>query len=269
MIIIPVSSSVASYRRIMDSANSGSLRPSHGRDNFDSRPNSLFAILHSTDGFALRPPPSSSSRDQLFLDSQLPSCLKFTNFTSTLASGGLLSPAQQPDHSVTTKKRTRASRRAPTTVLTTDTLNFRAMVQEFTGIPSAPSAAVRPRLDLFQCRYFDPPPPPPPPASYFQRLASLSPTSRAPTATNYIDQYALLNSHLQNPIFTSQSPVRAKNIRRPAPTVPSAGFETRPQRDRARSSPEFVNTKAEKGKAGYEAAVKGEGALVDSWISYD
>ncbi|XP_076916177.1 uncharacterized protein LOC143575772 [Bidens hawaiensis] len=38
------------------------------------------------------------------------------------------------------KKRTRASRRAPTTVLTTDTTNFRRMVQEFTGIPAAPFA---------------------------------------------------------------------------------------------------------------------------------
>lgn len=50
------------------------------------------------------------------------------------------------------KKRSRASRRAPTTVLTTDTTNFRAMVQEFTGIPAPPftsSALPRSRLDLF------------------------------------------------------------------------------------------------------------------------
>ncbi|XP_030463336.2 uncharacterized protein LOC115683067 [Syzygium oleosum] len=50
------------------------------------------------------------------------------------------------------KKRSRASRRAPTTVLTTDTTNFRAMVQEFTGIPAPPFAASpfqRSRLDLF------------------------------------------------------------------------------------------------------------------------
>ncbi|KAL3514114.1 hypothetical protein ACH5RR_026831 [Cinchona calisaya] len=53
------------------------------------------------------------------------------------------------------KKRTRASRRAPTTVLTTDTANFRQMVQEFTGIPTPPfsaSAASSPysrRFDLF------------------------------------------------------------------------------------------------------------------------
>ncbi|XP_039053200.1 VQ motif-containing protein 22-like [Hibiscus syriacus] len=44
------------------------------------------------------------------------------------------------------KKRTRASRRAPTTVLATDPRNFRAMVQEFTGIPAPPSYS--PRLDL-------------------------------------------------------------------------------------------------------------------------
>ncbi|KAG6498519.1 uncharacterized protein LOC121993644 [Zingiber officinale] len=222
----------------MDSAksNTSSLRPCHGSasDDFDSYTN-------STDGSALRPPPpSSSSRHNLLLDSQLPTRLEFTDFTSTLAPGGLLWPAQHPDRSVTAKKRTRASRRAPTTVLTTDTMNFSAMVQEFTGIPSAPSAAARPRLDLLQCLYSDPPPPPPP-ASYLHRLASLSPNSW--------DQYARLNSHLQNPTFTSQSPVRAKNIRRPATAVPPTGNETRPQGDRASSSPEFANTKAEEGRA--------------------
>ncbi|KAK9069593.1 hypothetical protein SSX86_011497 [Deinandra increscens subsp. villosa] len=53
------------------------------------------------------------------------------------------------------KKRTRASRRAPTTVLTTDTTNFRQMVQEFTGIPNTPFSASSSssnfsrRLDLY------------------------------------------------------------------------------------------------------------------------
>ncbi|KAF3445798.1 hypothetical protein FNV43_RR10975 [Rhamnella rubrinervis] len=49
------------------------------------------------------------------------------------------------------KKRTRASRRAPTTVLTTDTSNFRAMVQEFTGIPAPPfsGSSYSRRFDLF------------------------------------------------------------------------------------------------------------------------
>ncbi|EPS60571.1 hypothetical protein M569_14232 [Genlisea aurea] len=53
------------------------------------------------------------------------------------------------------KKRSRASRRAPTTVLTTDTTNFKAMVQEFTGIPSPPfstSSFMRNRFDLFGSR---------------------------------------------------------------------------------------------------------------------
>ncbi|KAL8151879.1 hypothetical protein V2J09_021687 [Rumex salicifolius] len=67
------------------------------------------------------------------------------------------------------KKRTRASRRAPTTVLTTNTTNFRAMVQEFTGIPAPPfgggggnsSSSLfypRTRLDLFGGRMDAPAP---------------------------------------------------------------------------------------------------------------
>uniref|UniRef100_A0ACD5V701 Uncharacterized protein n=1 Tax=Avena sativa TaxID=4498 RepID=A0ACD5V701_AVESA len=36
------------------------------------------------------------------------------------------------------RRRSRASRRAPVTMLNTDTSNFRAMVQQFTGIPSGP-----------------------------------------------------------------------------------------------------------------------------------
>nr|DAD44015.1 TPA_asm: hypothetical protein HUJ06_002245 [Nelumbo nucifera] len=39
------------------------------------------------------------------------------------------------------RRRSRASRRAPTTLLNTDTTNFRAMVQQFTGIPSTPFSA--------------------------------------------------------------------------------------------------------------------------------
>ncbi|KAL0405233.1 UNVERIFIED_CONTAM: VQ motif-containing protein 22 [Sesamum latifolium] len=43
------------------------------------------------------------------------------------------------------RKRSRASRRTPTTLLNTDTANFRAMVQRFTGGPANTSAA-RPQL---------------------------------------------------------------------------------------------------------------------------
>ncbi|MCD9558758.1 hypothetical protein HAX54_016341 [Datura stramonium] len=39
------------------------------------------------------------------------------------------------------RRRSRASRRTPTTVLNTDTANFRAMVQQFTGGPVAPFAS--------------------------------------------------------------------------------------------------------------------------------
>ncbi|KAD2041408.1 hypothetical protein E3N88_41977 [Mikania micrantha] len=48
------------------------------------------------------------------------------------------------------KKRSRASKRPPTTVLTTDTNNFRQMVQEFTGIPTAPLYPVRTAIQRFQ-----------------------------------------------------------------------------------------------------------------------
>ncbi|XP_049390881.1 uncharacterized protein LOC125855226 [Solanum stenotomum] len=72
-----------------------------------------------------------------------------------------------------TKKRSRASRKAPTTVLTTDTTNFRAMVQEFTGIPGPPFTTpsyfpIRNRFDVFasapNSAVRSVPPPPPPPA---------------------------------------------------------------------------------------------------------
>ncbi|OIW15106.1 hypothetical protein TanjilG_08593 [Lupinus angustifolius] len=67
------------------------------------------------------------------------------------------------------KKRSRASRRAPTTVLTTNTTNFRAMVQEFTGIPAPPFTSLpfqRTRLDMLgsssTIRSLDTPQPQPP-----------------------------------------------------------------------------------------------------------
>ncbi|XP_062199195.1 nuclear pore complex protein NUP62-like [Phragmites australis] len=73
--------------------------------------------------------------------------------TSATAQGAAAAHAPAPPRG--SRKRTRASRRAPTTVLTTDTSNFRAMVQEFTGIPSppfaagvgAPAASLRTRFD--------------------------------------------------------------------------------------------------------------------------
>ncbi|XP_039062419.1 VQ motif-containing protein 22-like [Hibiscus syriacus] len=54
-------------------------------------------------------------------------------------SGGHLSPEGRVGKPV--RRRSRASRRTPTTLLNTDTTNFRAMVQQFTGAPTAPFAA--------------------------------------------------------------------------------------------------------------------------------
>lgn len=69
-----------------------------------------------------------------------------------ISGSGSADPNQNQNMVRNPKKRSRASRRAPTTVLTTDTTNFRAMVQEFTGIPAPPftsSHFPRTRLDLF------------------------------------------------------------------------------------------------------------------------
>ncbi|KAG6485612.1 formin-like protein 6 [Zingiber officinale] len=74
--------------------------------------------------------------------------------------GGPTPPPVQPPAAAPRgpKKRTRASRRAPTTVINTETSNFRSMVQQFTGFPSPPfaGAAASPQfqspglqLDLF------------------------------------------------------------------------------------------------------------------------
>ena len=55
------------------------------------------------------------------------------------SSSGHLSPEGRVAKPI--RRRSRASRRTPTTLLNTDTTNFRAMVQQFTGGPSAPFAS--------------------------------------------------------------------------------------------------------------------------------
>ncbi|XP_059643701.1 uncharacterized protein LOC132285529 [Cornus florida] len=75
-----------------------------------------------------------------------------TEVTPSSAAAAAASSDQTAHVARNPKKRSRASRRAPTTVLTTDTTNFRAMVQEFTGVPAPPftsSPFPRTRLDLF------------------------------------------------------------------------------------------------------------------------
>ncbi|KAM0907335.1 hypothetical protein ACQ4PT_016189 [Festuca glaucescens] len=55
-----------------------------------------------------------------------------------------------------TRKRHRPSRRPPTTVLTTDASNFRAMVHEFTGFPTPPPFVHPPRPHLLPGRALTP-----------------------------------------------------------------------------------------------------------------
>ncbi|XP_062213400.1 VQ motif-containing protein 22-like [Phragmites australis] len=106
----------------------------------------------------------------------------------------------QPAPAKQTKKRPRASRRPPTTVLTTDTSNFRAMVQEFTGFPappfaSAPPHAVRPRLlgdPPFLMR--------PSPLKYPHNPVLLPPNTRTTTLAN-----TTVNTTSSNNITTSTS----------------------------------------------------------------
>ncbi|CAL1390416.1 unnamed protein product [Linum trigynum] len=98
---------------------------------------SASSLPHATTGLrnANPPPPAAATNNNNDHQSST------STTTTTTTHGSTRNP----------KKRTRASRRAPTTVLTTDTSNFRAMVQEFTGIPAPPFSAASPysRLDLF------------------------------------------------------------------------------------------------------------------------
>ncbi|RRT79300.1 hypothetical protein B296_00002987 [Ensete ventricosum] len=192
----------------MDSVNSGSLQSSSGEGNefYSSSADSLSAFFRSSAAAAALPappPPSSSVHNHHFFDpisyldsitsttpSWPPRALRashngagFPSVTTTPSCSSpdvnYPTPVQPPDQSAAaprnSKKRSRASRRAQTTVLTTDTSNFRAMVQQFTGIPSppfdiAPTATssfpfARSRLNVFRsaAAFGSTSAPPPPP----------------------------------------------------------------------------------------------------------
>ncbi|CAE6152236.1 unnamed protein product [Arabidopsis arenosa] len=152
----------------MESGNSSSMQSSSGgggggEEEYDSRAAdqsiSAFFDQHNHHVSSL-PPPQQNHLNLLHFDHNNNNSLippnYFNNSNNTfLPVNQQLDPISQPDlrtFSSTsslpppnnigvikkTKKRSRASRRAPTTVLTTDTSNFRAMVQEFTGIPAPP-----------------------------------------------------------------------------------------------------------------------------------
>ncbi|WOG82274.1 hypothetical protein DCAR_0101437 [Daucus carota subsp. sativus] len=167
----------------MDSGNSGSTQSSGGEEDYDPRTaaNSPFNPIynhlspppptmydpHTNTSNFFNPPPQLQlqqlTNPYLAPQSQTlsfpPHHFKQNQPTLVLpASSSQPSTRKIDQHKLTQvtrnpKKRSRASRRAPTTILTTDTSNFRAMVQEFTGIPAPPfsqsSTFPRSRLDLF------------------------------------------------------------------------------------------------------------------------
>ncbi|XP_050230832.1 VQ motif-containing protein 22 [Mercurialis annua] len=57
---------------------------------------------------------------------------------ATVVTTTVTTPSNEGRVSRPVRRRSRASRRTPTTLLNTDTSNFRAMVQQFTGAPTAP-----------------------------------------------------------------------------------------------------------------------------------
>ncbi|XP_031254165.1 VQ motif-containing protein 22 [Pistacia vera] len=93
----------------------------------------------------MNPPGRPSSGISPVSDSMITSVttsLASSSASAAAASGsniGNLSPDGRVSKPV--RRRSRASRRTPTTLLNTDTTNFRAMVQQFTGGPTAPFAS--------------------------------------------------------------------------------------------------------------------------------
>ncbi|CAA6664408.1 unnamed protein product [Spirodela intermedia] len=155
----------------MDSGNSGSIQSSSGGggggdDDYDHPVDSIASFLSPSSGASfsslyhhldplsgyldtLLPPPPAASNSVLHPDLSWERSLSAQPLLGTssppppppsLPSAVLQSAAAAaaipPASSRGSKKRSRASRRVPITVLTTDTSNFRAMVQEFTGGPS-------------------------------------------------------------------------------------------------------------------------------------
>ncbi|KAJ0242062.1 VQ domain-containing protein [Hirschfeldia incana] len=169
-----------------------------------------------TDGY--RPPsqPPISSEPVFFTNTVQENPRVATNTNTSSPIGSV--PTDKKTGLATTrnpKKRSRVSRRAPTTVLTTDTSNFRAMVQEFTGNPSTPftgsssTTFSRSRFDLFG-----------PSSSSFSRplkpfphkLTPSSSTSHhysTPPPSTDFHQSLLRNMNMQNianPFLNNQSP---------------------------------------------------------------
>uniref|UniRef100_A0A5B6YS58 VQ domain-containing protein n=1 Tax=Davidia involucrata TaxID=16924 RepID=A0A5B6YS58_DAVIN len=187
----------------------------------------------------------SSSSTQSLLGAPTPSQGMFPSSSSMPlrsvdGNGGRATPPQAVVKN--SKKRTRASRRAPTTVLTTDTSNFRQMVQEFTGIPAAPFSAspYSRRLDLFgsgsamRSGHLEPLYPLRPsvqkaqPSPPFVSSSSFNIASTSLNSNNYqlpsSDHLGLLPKqpqNMQNPILPFQSLLQSPSFKYPLPAFGS------------------------------------------------
>ncbi|KAJ0234296.1 hypothetical protein HA466_0273420 [Hirschfeldia incana] len=246
----------------MDSGNSSSMQSSSGglggdQEEYDSRADqSISALFNNNDndattagqtqldslianyfntGWSTDNPlwsttttkPTDGSTPPVFFSNPLQQDLRVVSNTNTSSPISSVPTDKKNGLAVTTripKKRSRVSRRAPTTVLTTDTSNFRAMVQEFTGNPSNPFTGLsssssspfpRSRFDLFG---------PSSPSSssrplkpFPHKFTSPPPTSHRyliPPSTDY-HQSPLLNTNMQtmaNPFLNNQSLRRSNGL---------------------------------------------------------
>ncbi|KAJ6801788.1 putative basic proline-rich protein-like [Iris pallida] len=168
------------------------------------------------------------------------------------------------------RKRSRASRRAPTTVLTTDTSNFRAMVQEFTGIPSPPFASSaslhfpRPHLG----------PPPSFLLSPFHHHFQPPSTSTSPLPT--INFQSLLQSQVLNmpqqqqqqqaAVASASSSSSSGELRLPGVIGSGAGDQNRQQQQDATASCSKMSFPGPAAAATEFRSEKGAEGLMDSWI---
>jgi hypothetical protein len=143
------------------SCNSGSIQSSSGGDeeqhsnflnNIHSSSQSQFATFldssQNLEPFSHSSSPNSNNHSLYNLDSLWSKTVarsnpNITNFDDNKPQipYSSIDPQNEPKKvTKNPKKRARSSRKAPTTVFTTDVANFRQMVQQFTGIPLDPFA---------------------------------------------------------------------------------------------------------------------------------
>ncbi|KAM7514579.1 hypothetical protein LguiA_004162 [Lonicera macranthoides] len=110
------------------------------------------------------------------------------------------------------KKRARASRKAPTTVFTTDTTNFRQMVQEYTGIRADPFTPAS-----FSCRPY--PPSSSSSATFFSNNSSTIVDALGTTTTNKNYQPPFSGNSMENQILSFQTLLQTQGASRSSDSI--------------------------------------------------